>query len=69
MRRDDPHAALAHVERALNAEPNNVDALQLRALIRARMGNLLLFLMAIAPVLPSAMPRAETIPTSECLCI
>ena len=39
LRRDDPHAALVQVETALNAEPNFGDALQLRALLRARLGD------------------------------
>jgi tetratricopeptide (TPR) repeat protein len=39
LRRDDLHAALAQVEMALNAEPNFTDALQLRALLRARLGD------------------------------
>jgi eukaryotic-like serine/threonine-protein kinase len=36
VRAQDPRAALEHVERALTAEPDFGDALQLRALIRAR---------------------------------
>jgi len=39
LRRDDPHAALVQVEMALDSEPNFGDALQLRALLRARLGD------------------------------
>jgi serine/threonine protein kinase/tetratricopeptide (TPR) repeat protein len=40
QRRDDPGAALVHLEQALDAEPGLLDALQLRALTRARLGDL-----------------------------
>jgi tetratricopeptide (TPR) repeat protein len=39
-RRDDPRAALAHLEMALAADPDLLDAIQLRALIRAHLGDL-----------------------------
>ena len=37
---DHPHLALENVDRALDAEPGLIDALQLRALLRARLGDL-----------------------------
>jgi serine/threonine protein kinase/Tfp pilus assembly protein PilF len=39
VRRDDPRTALVHAERALAADPGLGDALQLRALLRARLGD------------------------------
>ncbi|HMB03110.1 MAG TPA: tetratricopeptide repeat protein, partial [Isosphaeraceae bacterium] len=39
-RAKDPRAALNHTEAALGADPNLIDALQLRALLRARLGEL-----------------------------
>jgi eukaryotic-like serine/threonine-protein kinase len=36
--RDDPAAALIHADRALDADPRLLDALELRSLIRARLG-------------------------------
>jgi eukaryotic-like serine/threonine-protein kinase len=38
LRRDDPRAALAHLETALDADPDLLDAVELRALVRARLG-------------------------------
>ncbi|MEW4569852.1 protein kinase [Tautonia sp. JC769] len=38
LRADRPSEALAHLDTALAAEPNLVDAVQLRALVRARLG-------------------------------
>jgi serine/threonine protein kinase/Tfp pilus assembly protein PilF len=40
VRGKDPRAALDQVRKALDADPNLVDALQLRALLRARLGDL-----------------------------
>jgi eukaryotic-like serine/threonine-protein kinase len=38
VRRSDLSKALAHLDRALNANPGLIDAIQLRALVRARLG-------------------------------
>jgi serine/threonine protein kinase/tetratricopeptide (TPR) repeat protein len=38
LRLDDPRAALGHLDDALKAEPGLIDAIQLRALVRARLG-------------------------------
>ncbi|WP_235905561.1 protein kinase domain-containing protein [Tautonia marina] len=38
LRADDPSEALKHLDTALAAEPNLIDAVQLRALVRARLG-------------------------------
>ena len=40
LRRDSPREALAEADVALSADPNFLDALQLRALLRARLGDL-----------------------------
>jgi tetratricopeptide (TPR) repeat protein len=39
IRPDDPRGALNHLDRALASDPNLVDAIQLRALVRARLGD------------------------------
>jgi tetratricopeptide (TPR) repeat protein len=38
LRGADPHGALRHIDMALEFDPNLIDALQLRALVRARLG-------------------------------
>ena len=38
MRGTDLRGALAHLDRALESNPNLIDAVQLRALVRARLG-------------------------------
>src|SRR5690606_11405034 len=38
LRGDDPTGALRHLDEALQAEPGLLDAVQLRALVRARLG-------------------------------
>jgi hypothetical protein len=38
IRGADPHGALRHIEMALDSDPNLIDALELRALVRARLG-------------------------------
>jgi tetratricopeptide (TPR) repeat protein len=38
LRKNDPHQAIEHLDRALDANPNLTDAVQLRALVRARRG-------------------------------
>jgi len=38
IRQSDPHGALRHLDAALDSDPNLTDALQLRALVRARLG-------------------------------
>ncbi len=39
VRSGEPGAALAHLDAALHSDPNLIDALQLRALVRGRLGN------------------------------
>ncbi len=39
VRGDDPRGALEHLEIALGSDPNLVDAIELRALVRARLGD------------------------------
>ncbi len=39
VRVDDPKRALGHLDTALDSDPNLVDAIQLRALVRARLGD------------------------------
>jgi tetratricopeptide (TPR) repeat protein len=39
VRGTDPPVAIEHLDRALEADPNHMDALQLRALVRARSGH------------------------------
>ena len=38
VRKAYPKAALDHLDRALDSDPNLIDAIQLRALVRARLG-------------------------------
>lgn len=56
QRKDDPHAALAHLDQALATDPNFLDALELRALIRGRLGD---------PAAESDVDRLERVPTAE----
>jgi hypothetical protein len=39
VRRPSPRRALQHLDRALESDPNLIDAVQLRALVRARLGD------------------------------
>ena len=38
VRKADPKRALDHLDRSLDSDPNLIDAVQLRALVRARLG-------------------------------
>ena len=56
VRADDPAGALKHLESALDSDPNLFDAIQLRALIRARLGD---------PTTLDDVDRLLRVPTAE----